>query len=817
MPNPAEDLNYNPLLQRFFLSPEEKLQKETGKKIVRAFYEQQTNANSSINSFRVRNLRWIELLLWAKGSQNIQEFLGYMNVEDANKSWLNIDTTQSRLAAQFVGTLVESMAKNKTYPCVSAIDDGSVLEKEQRMFDALYRMHDVETIGAIQQQAGIQLEPPNAYVPDDEQAARVYFELQDRLPKEIRFEKMLKSVMDSIRYETIAKRKTLYDNVVLNASFTKIERVAPGKYSVRKCVPTNMIYNFFINDSGETEITMIGEFYNLKVKDFRRKFGRSPENPDGITEEEVYNLAKLSTNKSKGIFNYNWDPNWNAYPFNYNYPYDDCSVLVMDTRINCGEDAYFVSKKDAFGREDIQAKKNVPYQQRKKDGTYIEQPKPEDVEIIKKTRQTWMRGVYVPYGDVMLYWGKPDLIISNYTDVYNPLCDYTAMIANNDGEYVPSLFERGMDNLREYQLTKLTRKKLIAQIKPSGIRIDVESARNIDLGNGNTIEWDEVLRIYNQTGVELWSSKGLDPLSREAPPLSNSIHDETIEKIIGLTNVLEGIRSELRELWGVPQYRDGSDVGDRTSGVLQEQQNTASYNVTDYVLNADNALWQETFYKLCLLHWNDVVKEEPESKDDMLNTRFQVSVKMRATDYEKQLLEQDIQRFSQMPDAYGNPALTPKDALFLRNIDDYKLAILYLDSVVKENRKKSQEDSQKLQAQNAQVQMQSNQQAAEQQAQADQQKQASEIKLKQFEYSQQKELALLNGALNIAAKGMGIPPEWQPVIQALVPNILLPLQQETKMAAQSIQQSEMQEQAEQEEQQDNPQEENQEQMEPQMQ
>ncbi len=791
----SQDPIQNPLTNRFFLSQTEKQSKETGKKLVRSFYTQQTSNGTSLNFFQGRNARQIMLLLWAKGSQNISEFLGYMSVSDANRSWINIDTTQSRIAPQFVGTLVESMAKNSTYACVDAVDDGSRTEKEDRLFEALFRMNDVDTISTVQQESGIQLEPPTAFVPDDEQAARVYFELQDRLPKEIRFEKMIASVRDDIKFERVLNRKTLYDLTVLNMAFTKIEKVAPGKYTVRKCVPTNMIYNFFINDTGDCEITMIGEFYSLKVRDLRKKFGKSEERPDGLSEKEIFEMARqYATEKNIGVFNYKWDENYALNTFSMNRPYDDASVLVLDCEIDCGEDAYFVAKKDAYGREDIQAKKSVPYQQKKADGSYIQQPKPEDVEIIKKRKNTWMRGVYAPYGDTMLYWGSPDIIISQYTDVYNPLSSYTVNIPNNDGEYVPSLFERIMEPLREYQLSKLKRKQLISQLRPSGIRIDVESARNIDLGNGNTIEWDEVLRIYNQTGTEVWSSKGIDPLQPQAPAITNTAADDAIAKIVNLTGVLEGIRAEIRELIGVPPYRDGSDVGDRTSGVLQEQQSNASYNVSDFVLNGNNQLWEETFYKLCLLHWNDIVKTEPESSDDMLNTRFKVAVKMKATEYEKQLIEQDITRFSQMPDANGNPLLSPKDAIMIRNIQNYKLMALYLDSVVKENRKKAIEDSQRLQAQNAQIQQQSAQMAAEQQSQIQAQELQANQALEQYKAAQQKELVVLTGMFDLFKNGMSVPPEWAPVLQALIPNVLIPIQTETKQAVQAVQQQAMAEQ-----------------------
>ena len=191
------------------------------------FYRQQTSSNDSLNYFRGRNARWISLLMWAKGSQNQQEFLDYTNVVDGNKAWVNIDMTQQRIAPKFIGTLVESMAKTKTYSSVDAIDDYSMTEKQDRMFEAIFRMNEIETIAQLQQESGVQLEPTNAYVPDDELAAKIHFELEDKLPKEIRFEKMLQLVKDCIQFERVTNRKTLYDLITLNCAATKIGRLGP--------------------------------------------------------------------------------------------------------------------------------------------------------------------------------------------------------------------------------------------------------------------------------------------------------------------------------------------------------------------------------------------------------------------------------------------------------------------------------------------------------------------------------------------------------------------------------------------------------------
>jgi len=639
----------------------------------------------------------------------------------------------------------------------------------------------------------VQLEPVDAFIPDDEISARIHFEIEDKLPKEIRFEKMIARVKDCIAFDRIMNRKTLYDFITVNCGATKIEKLGSKEYMIRRCIPTNLVYNFFMNDRGEHEITMIGEFYNLKVKDFRAKFGKSESNPEGLTEKEIFELAKQSSFKNVGTFNYMWSDNWALLTFNQTRPYDDCSILVLDAEINCGEDIYYVEKTDSYGRVDIQQKKSIPYTQVKKDGTIVNQEKPENVSINKRQKNTWMRVVYAPYGDKMLYWGAPDLIITPYTNVAKPLSSYSINIPNNDGDYVPSLFERAMEPLREYSITKLKRKQLIAQLRPSGYRIDIETARNIDLGNGDSIAWEEVVRIYNQTGIEIWSSRGVDPLRSEAPPISNTAADTAVQKIAELTNILIGIVQEIRDLLGVPQYRDGSDVGDRTSGVLQEQQMSASYNVTDYIQNANNQLWEESFYKLCLLHWNDIVKEEPESKDDMLNTRFNVSIKTKSTEYQNQILERDIDRYSQMPDAQGNPSLTPLDIQYLREIDNNRLARWYMAKTWKENRKNAMLDSERLQEQNAQVQMKSQQAAAESQAQLDQQKLLAEKDLEEFKAIKQKEITLLTGLMTSIGKGVIDPQVIMPAIQQLVPNIQIPLIQENKQMANAMAIQEQQE------------------------
>lgn len=767
------------LRQIQFEDPREVGKKETGKRIAERIHREQSAQKDNLNFLSGRSIRWNELLRWAQGRQDMSQFLPYFNIADANKSYLQMDTTPIMVGPQFVNTLVTSMASNEEYACVSAVDGGSVNEKEDRKREALYRMQEIETIAQLQEQAGVAFESPTAYVPDNELAADVYFELEDRLPKEIRFEKKLADVLRRSQYDRVLKPKLIFDNVVHNIEVTKIESDSYGR-CIKRCIPQNVFYSFFMNDSGQLELSYIGDVYKLKVRDLRSKYTE-------LTEKEIYDIAKTSSQNNAGNYlNTPWKEEYAVY--NYNRPWDDYAVLVYEFEINIALNEYMVGKKDAYGKENIAPKNGIP------------QPTSDKATVYKKKKERWYRCVYAPLANKVLYWGLPDIVILPHNDTECSLSSYTINIPNNTGEYVPSLFERAMEPLREYCLVKLKIKQLISKLRPSGIRIDVESARNIDLGNGESIGWEQIQRIYDQTGNELWSSKGIDPNQREAPAISPSAVTDDVQKIVQLEQRSLGLIAEIRNLLGVPTYRDGGDVGDRTAAKLAEIQSTNSFNVTDYIQNSHNQVMEETLYKVCLIEWADVVTKEPESREDLINTKFEVEVKMKQTAYEKQLLEQDIQIWSKVVDPQtGKPALSPKDVYKLRNIKNHKMAEAYLASIFEENDKKAQQRSMQLQQQNAEVQAQ----AAQQKSEAD--AQMLDMRLKMQEYLQnvqsrekkEQELIKMISALyqammtpqTTSADGKTtskpeLPKGFEQVASVALENVLVPMQQENMQQSQ---------------------------------
>ncbi len=752
----------DPLLQVNFDDPAKKQDKEYGRTLLSRIFKEQNNQSSTFY-FGGRNIRWMENWAWAMGRQNMAEFTDYVSTE-GNKAYSPVDMTQNRLGPQFMGVLIDSMSQNEEYPCVTAIDDGSVNEKEQRKIDALFRMREVETINDVQQQSGIQLEPTDAYVPDDETSAEVYFKLEDRLPKEIEMEEVVEKTMKNNKFGQ-KSRATKRDLIVLNCAATKIERLENNFIGIRKCTAGNLIYNFFMSDSGQMELSYIGEVYSLKVKDLRRKYGKSDSNPNGLSEKEIFEMAATANQfNNANRFIYYWNE---SYLYATDRPYDDYGVQVFDCEVQSFDADYYVSKEDNFGKENIQPKKGIP------------KPQSERAKVIKKDKLTWYRGIWAVKSDRMIYWGLPDLVIRPFMNIAESLSSYSIQIPNNDGDYVPSLFERGLSPLRKWTLTDLKIKQIIATIAPPGISIDIETIRDIDLGQGNVISPLEVIKIRNQTGNVIWSSKGLDPNRQNDIPIKELANSASFSQLTELVNIKNDTMQELRSVWGVPLYRDGSDLPPRMGAAVIENQTTNSNNVTDFINFADKCLWEETLYKVVLLQWDNLVLTK--GRTDLMDTEFQIALELKPTAYEKQMLEQNIQIGMKSIDAStGKPLLSFKDAFKIRNIKNYKLAELYLANMVEKNEKMARQKQLSDQKANIDSQQASAQQAADAQAEMQKEKIAADKDMKKFETEQSMKIASVNGMWQAIAKGIISPNTAAPILQQLVPNVTIPLTLENK-------------------------------------
>jgi hypothetical protein len=509
----------------------------------------------------------------------------------------------------------------------------------------------------------------------------------------------------------------------------------------------------------------IGELYTMRVMELRKKYGKSPTRPNGLDEKTIFNMCKNANQyNNSGRFYYYWN---DSYLYATDRPYDDYGIQVFDCEVKLFDSDYYSSKTDSFGNEKVVPKRGVPTKTA------------ETTRVIKTGKYTVYRGVYALKADEMIYWGPPDITIKPFMDISESLFSYSIQIPNNDGDYVPSLFERALSPLRKLQLAELKLKQLIAEMVPAGYTIDTETIRDVEIGGGKKLSYDEIIKLRNQKGIVVWSSAGLDPNKRnERPPIEELANAGSVPQLNELANIIERANQEIRSLVGVPMYRDGSDLAPRMGQGVVENQTTNSNNVTGFINSSFRALMQETLYKCCILKWDEAVILE--DQDELIDTIFQVQVEMRPTLYEKQITEQQITVGMQ------EQLLDFKDAFYIRNIKNFKLQQLYLSNVVEKKKKEAAQAQQANVQQTAQAQQASNQQTAENSAQLEKLKHQMAMEMEETQQRGQKETALLTGLLAILAKTGGeVPAVLQPITAQVFQNVAMNVVLEnaqTKMA-----------------------------------
>lgn len=750
------------LLQMNFDAPEDRKDPAYGLALLSRIYKEQNN-QSSTYFYGGRNIRWMDVWQWFMGRQDMKQFLDFTNI-DGTAAYTNVDFTQNRIGPYLGETLANSMASVIMYPSVTAVDEKSQKQKSDEKANALYRMRHTPKIDALQQQSGVMLEDPNAYVPDDELSAEIYFKLEHRLPKEIKFEELLQKVMDDNEFTELNRGLIRY-LIALNCGCTKVEKLEDGFIYIRKCIPPNLVYNFFMSDSGKIELSYIGEIYGLKVRELRKKYGKSPTRPNGLSEKEMFEMCRSANQyNNSGRFYFYWN---DSYLYATDRPYDDYSIQIFDCEVKVFDTDYAVGKIDSFGRENIQFKKSKPA------------PTSDRATVYETPKYTVYRGVWALKADKMCYWGLPDIVIKPFQDISESLFSYTIQIPNNDGDYTVSIYERVMEQLREYQLMKLKRKQLIAEMVPSGYSIDVEAARDVDLGGGNIVGWEEVMKIRNQSGVVVWSSRGLNPNDvNRTPPIIEMANAGSVAQLNEINNTLDRLDAEIRALLGVSKYVSGTDLPPRMGQSVVENQLSSSNNVSDFITKAAATLWQETLYKCCLIKWDEAVLKD--NQDDLMDTKLSVKVEMKPTAYQEQIIEQDI--------AIGlkEGSLTHKDAFYIRNIKNYKLAQMYLSNMVDKNKKEAAQAQQANVEQTAQAQQASNQQTAQNQAQMEVAKRQFEGAMKTAEQKNEMDIAWINNIGQIIKQTGTIPDFLMPLAQLLIQNEQMQSREENEEMRQEI-------------------------------
>ena len=759
--------------------PSKKRSKEYGLKVAQGIFN---SADRNSDGFYGRRYRiWKANREFSMGTNSMKEFMDLLRVE-GNQTYINLDWSTIKIAPKFVEILLGSFMSRREKPIVKASDDMSFSIKEMEKQEAAFRMKNKEQIMALEEQVGHQIESQK-FMPEDEDDLALYFDLEYRLPEEILFENKIKKVLDENDYGVL-KRTLIRDVVDVNFAATKVYFDANHNIKIKRVKPENLIYNVFETDNGK-DLGYVGEVKPMKISVIRKKYN--------LDEETLFKLGQKASRELKRSENLYWR---DSYKYTEIRPYDDYSVLVFDFEVKTTDVEYTVKTENKFGNVLAIPKQGKPVA-----------PEGQELagEVIESKMMNIYHGVWVCETEIMLEWNLTSNTIRPYNNGVDAMFSYSVICPNANGSLIPSMIEKAMGPIRQMLVIRLKMQQLIALMKPDGFAVDIEGFSDVDLGLGNTIEPLKLMKIYDQTGRVYWNSKNDDGTAKAFPiqQLPNNGNVAQLNMLIGQYNFeLDRLREEM----GISEYRDGSSVPVKTGLGVMQSQIQASNSATEYIYDGFSTLIEETSEKVSMMLWDSVVFKASKYKEfegydlSLLDMTFDVKVQMLPDDKERAELN------NLMMQALQAGMLTYEQVFKIKNIDDVKLAELYLSKSMKRAKKEAEETAQKNSQMNAQLQQQSAQQKMQQDAQLEQLSSQGKMAVNKTKGDSDRDLELIKFATNMYMESLKTGQPLPDDIKQMADSILGTAVQEKMQQKQQEQMQAQQAQQAQQEQQQQPQE-----------
>jgi len=502
----------------------------------------------------------------------------------------------------------------------------------------------------------------------------------------------------------------------------------------------------------------------MKISELRRKYGRefNPNNPLALTEEQLFNIAKTSRNYQL-YDNITWLTNWNV---TFLRPYDDWNVTVMEFELKTVDtEAYTITT----------TKKNK--------STIIRKGRPEkrddNDEIVEDTKINIYRGVYERDTQTMLEWGLKKNMVrpQDPKEIGNAEFSYSFYMVQNYDMMCMAIPEKIQEPADQMIIARLRMQQLVAKMKPIGAAINWDALQNIDYGLGDQNKSIDVKKLYDQTGDIYY--RGRDAEGNQIPvPIQELSNSGFLPQLQGLILLYDKHYQIMKDELGEDPNLISQALQPRvTQGNVETSQQQAAF-ATDYFYTAYSACMADTAKKIsCLLKtsvtygskvYRNILKEE-----DVSNRIFGTKIQMLPDDMEMMKFEAMLQQainINQDLILFINPFQLMQVAK-----EDTKLAWALFNNGQKKMLIHRQAEAQQNQQATFQAQIESAKAAEEGKQQTEQVKGDIDIQKVKIQEESAVKTSLSVMFTSILKDGAQIPANIQPVFNAWVENVMIPM------------------------------------------
>lgn len=772
------------------------------------------SATTSFNTagyYFTRNARFIKNRNYANGRIDIQKMFQDRFQFNGKQNYINLNWQALQIVNRIISGLVGRwMTKNEKIQ-VKAVDDLSQTEKQEEYDEIEFVLNNRKMLEELQQESGVQIIPEDQFLPADKEELNLWQAQFQRLSEEILYELGCNDVLTSNGWFDVLKEKMLHDAAETLFAGTYTWMDDQGIIHVKIVKPENAIYSYS-EYADFRDWSWLGEAPSIKISELRRQWGKefNPNNPFALTEQEIWEKVVPKAKE----FQYQSNIAWNDIYFTaFLRPYDEWNVRSIQFELrSVDSEPYTVTKTKATGSTYTQ--KGYPSTQ---SGKRREKPL-ENQNILNDSNVNIYRGVYLPDCDLLLEWGLKKNMIrpQDPKEIGNAESSYSFVMPQNylmRNLAIPEKIEAAVDGMI---LALLKMQQVMARLVPSGWVIDETALQNVDygLGDDGNKAVDHTKQFF-QTGLLYYH--GLDAEgNRVPPPIQELANAGFSAQMQGLIQNYQFNYQTLKDELGEDPNLISAALQPRVTGENVEASQVNSEYATDYIYRAYSECMKITSRKVsCLL--SDSVTYGSKAYKNLVRQE-DIGKRIFSTDIRFLPTQMQIQRFEAMMNqamAASPDLISFLDPFQLIRVaqEDVKLAEMMYRQATKKMILHQQMTAAQNQQQVIEGQIKSAQMAEEQKRETEKVKGDIDIRKTQVTGEAQNRTSVMNMVtawLTPNADGTigKVPPEYQPIVQSVIENImvsavastdeqkqqLIAKMQEAKMQQQQAQQQQSQEQ-----------------------
>ncbi|HEY8687743.1 MAG TPA: hypothetical protein VIM07_00800 [Chitinophagaceae bacterium] len=714
-----------------------------------------------------RNARFAKNRAYANGRIDVKAMFADRFDFNGKQNYINIGWQAVQIVNRIISGLVGRwMGRNEKID-IEAKDSVSTKQKQDEFGILEMFITQRDKMIALQHASGQQIMPQN--VPSDIDELMLWQSQFQRLPEEIVNEIGVNDVFEENGLFGVIKEKLLHDSAEVGLVCTYTWMDKEGVIHPDYVKPENAIYSYSeYPDFRDT--TYRGEAPTMKMSQIRKDYGI--EFGGKLTEKDLWEIAATSKNYQVSD-NITWLDQWASA---YMRPYDEWNVNSLKFELRTVDsEKYTVTTTKGTGSTILD--KGLP---KTKSGNIRQRPS-DNQEVFEDTNWNIYRGVYLPQSKKLLEWGLKKNMIrpQDPKEIGNAEFSYSFYMYQNykmRNLAVPEKIEQPVNGMI---LSVLKIEQVIAKSRPPGAMINTRALQAIDYGLGDKKNKEiDQKKLFDQTGDLYYYD--LDADGKPIPiPISEIPNAGFQVAITGHIQSYQFYYQQLRDQLGEDPNLISQALQPRVTAQNVNTSERAAENSTDYMYDGFLYVLEDTSNKVtCLLQKSVLfgakayrhILKEPDVQDRI----FSATAKMLPTEQEIAMLDARMNALIQA---------SPEAAMY---IDTFKIL-----RIAKENIKLAEEyyrQCMKKMLQTQQAQTQQNQDAtfkaqfaaAKQKGAMDLENLKKKLELegdaaKEASKNKMKEIALQGAFQVMSSKEGDVKPEWTPVINELIQNIMLPL------------------------------------------